>query len=48
MAERGVESLIARINGLNSAVHVLLAPQLVVRGSSVPAQTASARRRKSR
>lgn len=36
MAERAVESLIARINGFSSAVHVLLAPQLVVRASSVP------------
>jgi DNA-binding LacI/PurR family transcriptional regulator len=35
-AERAVESLIARINGFSSAVHVLLAPQLVVRASSVP------------
>jgi DNA-binding LacI/PurR family transcriptional regulator len=48
MAERGVESLIARINGLNSAVHVLLAPQLVVRGSSVPTQPAAPRGRKTR
>jgi len=36
MAERAVESLIARINGFKSPVHVLLAPPLTVRASSVP------------
>ena len=39
MAERAVESLVARVNGFDSTVHVLLAPPLVVRESSVPTTT---------
>jgi DNA-binding LacI/PurR family transcriptional regulator len=36
MAERAVDSLVARLNGFDSTVQVLLAPPLVVRQSSVP------------
>jgi DNA-binding LacI/PurR family transcriptional regulator len=36
MAERAVESLVSRVHGSGSTVHVLLAPPLVVRESSVP------------
>jgi len=45
MAERAVESLVARVNGFDSTVHVLLAPPLVVRESSVPAATGRRRAR---
>lgn len=36
MAERAVDSLVSRVQGFDSKVHVLLAPPLVVRESSVP------------
>lgn len=44
MAERAVDSLVARVNGFESTVHVLLAPPLVPRESSVPPAPAARRR----
>jgi DNA-binding LacI/PurR family transcriptional regulator len=45
MAERAVDSLVARVQGFTATVHVLLAPPLVVRESSVPTRTRSGKRR---
>src|SRR4051794_29927314 len=45
MAERAVDSLVARINGFESTVHVLLSSPLVVRESSVPPAPERPRRR---
>jgi DNA-binding LacI/PurR family transcriptional regulator len=48
MAERAVDSLVARINGFDSTVQVLLRSPLVVRESSVPSAPHRARRRAAR